>query len=285
MAANNAVATKAELISGMVQKELTESASLLGLITDLSPLATKGYDSISIPKMSQFTTQDRAFGQKAVENAPLVDSKDTLPLDKNKIVIWGYDDADAMQSSINWQIESAKRASTAHGRTINGDVVAGLIAGTGLNLASVVDITSDNILDMRKFLIQNFADMTNAVFLVAADQEKAMLLLPEFSRYDYNGKGAFIDGIIGHVYGVPVVINQYVPAGQAIMFEKSGFAFAFQKAPKYGEQPELDYGTDGKKAVVDCLYGVAPMQTGEGVKLDNVTPVDPARSPYIAVLS
>jgi hypothetical protein len=133
-----------------------------------------------------------------------------------------------------------------------------------LNGAVPADITVDDILDMREFLISNFADMTKTYLVISADQEKAMLKLPEFSRYDYRGASSIINGQIGFVYGVPVIINQQIGAQQAFMVNVDGSAYAFQKAPMVAEQVALQYGTGGKQVAVDTLYGVGGLQLGEG---------------------
>lgn len=268
MAAQNLVNTKADLIAALVQRELLEKASLTPFLSNLSSLAVKGAKSVSIPKLSSFSVQDRAFGAAATENAALTDDVDTVDLNKNKIVLFGYDSHDEMQSSIDYLTAAIGRASAAHGRQINTDILTmwASVAGLNINAGTPADITVDDILDMREFLISNFADMTKSFLVIAADQEKAMLKLPEFARYDYRGGSAspIVNGQIGFVYGVPVVINQQIAAQQAFMVNVEGSAYAFQKAPMVAEDTALQYGTGGKQVAVDCLYGVGGLQLGEG---------------------
>lgn len=279
MAAQNATATKAELISGLVQKELLDSVSLAGLVTDLSHMAMDGYESVSVPKMSSFTVQDRGFGATAADNAPLTDDKDVIALDKNKIVKWNYDAADAKQSAINWQIESAKRAATAHGREVNKLLLAefNAVAGLSVNAAVPADITASAILDMREFIMKNEGDLAMTTLVIAPDQEKVMLTLPEFSRYDYNGQSnsPLINGVIGRVYGINVVVSNdsTFPSQQGYMVEKSSMAIAIQRAAKYGEQPNIDYGVDGVKAAVDMTFGLGALQKGENGVAVGETPL------------
>jgi len=274
MAANNLTNTKAELISSLVQKELLNSALLTNFMTDLSSMAMKGYSSISIPKLTGFTVGDRAFGAEGADNAALVDSKDTINLDQNKIVKWNYDSHDAMQSSINYQTMAAERAASAHGRALNSAIVTLWDTIAGLDLASVADITVDNILTMRKNMLDNNADMSKVALIVATDQEKAILSLPEFSEYQYRGDGAapVTTGVIGRVYGIPVYVNTAVADGQAFMVETTGSAIAFQSTAKYAEQDNLDYGTGGKKAVVDAVYGLGGLQIAEGTAAAGKSP-------------
>lgn len=281
MAAQNLLNTKADLIASLVQRELLESATLTNFVSNLSNLAVKGAKSISIPKLSSFTVQDRAFGVAAAENAALTDSVDVINLDKNKIVLFGYDAHDEIQSSMNYMIEAVSRAARAHGRQVNADIIATwtTVAGLNINEDASADIDAGDILDMREFLLRNFADMSTAALVIAADQEKAMLKLAEFSRYDYRGLGPspILTGSIGSVYGVPVVINQQVGAQQAYMVAREGSAVAFQMNPNVAEQPELTYGSMGRLVAIDQLYGVGGLQLGEGT-------ADATKSPLIAKL-
>lgn len=269
MAANVLTNTKADLIAALVQRELLERASLTPFCMDYSSLAVKGARQIEIPKLSSFTVQSRAFGSAAASNPALTDSTDVIPLDQNNIVLFGYDSHDEMQSSINYLTAAIERASAAHGREINDDILSTWtsVAGLNINAGTAADITIDDILDMREFLMEGFADMTKSYLVIAADQEKAMLKLPEFSRYDYRGNGSspIVNGTIGNVYGVPVIINQQVTAQQAFMVNMEGSAYAFQKSPMVAEDIALRYGTGGREVAVDVLYGVAGLQLVAGV--------------------
>lgn len=281
MAANVLTNTKADLIAALVQRELLERASLVPFVTNYSALAVKGAKSVSIPKLSSFTVQSRAFGAAATENAALTDSVDVINLNQNNIVLFGYDSHDEQQSSIDYMTAAIQRASAAHGREINSDILATWTATAGLdvNAGAPADITIADILDMREFLIGNYADMTKSYLVIAADQEKAMLKLPEFSRYDYRGGNSspIVNGQIGFVYGVPVVINQQVASQQAFMVNMEGSGIAFQKAPMVAEDTALQYGTGGKQVAVDVLYGVGGLQLGQ-------SGVGPTLSPLIAKL-
>lgn len=277
MPANNLVNTKQDVIAALVQRELLESATLLPLLSDFSSLAIKGSKQIEIPKLSSFTVADRAFGAAGAENAPLTDSTDVIAIDKNKYIRFGYDAADETQSTIDYLATAISRASRAHGRQVNTDIITEweLRAGQNLNGGAPADITVDNILDMREFMMENFADMSRVRLVIAADQEKALLKLDEFRRFDYRGDGPapVITGMIGSVYGIPVVMNQQVKAQQAFMVDPEGCGYAFQRAPAVASDTDLDYGTGGQKVVVDQLYGIGGLQLGEGSAAAGFSPL------------
>jgi hypothetical protein len=277
MAAQNLVATKQDLIAALVQRELLESATLTNFLTDLSSLAVKGSKTVSVPKLSSFTVQDRAFGAAATENTALVAEVDTVALDKNKIILFGYDASDDQQSTIDYMVAAVTRAARAHGRQVNADIITmwNLVADLSVNGATPADITVNAILDMREQMLENFADMNTVSLIISASQEKAMLKIAEFSRYDYRGVGPapVINGVIGSVYGVPVVLNQQLATQQAYMVAREGSAIAFQKAPAVAEDTALQYGTGGKQVAVDQLYGVGGLQLGEGTAAATKSPL------------
>ena len=268
MAAQNNDAQKQTLIASLVQRELKESASLLSCVQDVSSFARPGFKRVEIPKLSSFTVQDRAFGAAASENSGLTGVNDIIDLDKNKIILFGYDSKDELQSSIEYKVAAITRAASAHGREVNSDIITEWesVADLSVNGAVPADITIDNILEMREKLMKNFADMSTVKFVVAADQERILLGLPEFSRYDYRGGGAspIVNGTIGFVYGIPVVINQQLKAQQAFMVAPEGCGFAFQASPGVEEEMDLRYGTGGRQIAVDQLYGVGGLLLAEG---------------------
>jgi hypothetical protein len=276
MAANVLTNTKQDLIAALVLRELKEKASLLPFCGDYSSLAVKGAKSISLPKLSSFTVQSRTLGSAATPNSALTDSKDTIDIDKHKIVLFSYDAHDEVQSTIDYMASAISRASGAHGRQINSDILTewSSVAGLNINGGTPADITAADILDMREFMLQNFADMSKTWLIVGPDQEKAMLKLSEFSRYDYRGipGSPLVNGMIGSVYGVPVVVHTQIAAQQAFMVNAEGSGFAFQKSPAVAEQSDVSFGTGGRLVAVDCDYGVNGLQLGQGSAASGKSP-------------
>jgi hypothetical protein len=288
MAAQNLANSKTDLVIALVQKELRERVNLLPTIMDYSQFAVKGAKSIRVPRLSSFTVADRAFGAAASEVA-LTDAVDEITLDKNKIIHFAIDKADEIQSSLDYQLSALTYAAAAHARQIDTDIIAELksVASLNINGGTPADITVDNILDMREWLMSKNADMTRVTLVITPDQEKAMLKLAEFSRFEYRGIGPapVLSGQIGSVYGVPVVINNSPELGEqnALMYEMSGCGIAFQKQPNVGQQPDVRYGSEGILFAVDQLYGVGGLQLGVN---DTVAqPVAGTESPLVTKLA
>lgn len=264
MAAQTLPNTKNDLIVSLVQRELIEASKLAPYLTDYSSFAAKGVKSVQVPRLSGFTVANRAFGAAGVEQT-LTDAVDTINIDQNSYIQWGEDHADIIQSSIEFRMEAAKRAGSAHGDNFDTLIFAGLNSAASLNVngGAPADITKDNILAMREYLLGNDGKLEDFALFVAPDQERVMLDIAEFIRADHYGSSNIPGGRIGQVYGVPVVVSNRVGAQQAYMFEKAGYGYAIQRSAAMAEEDNLDYGTQGKKVVMDMLWGHGGLQLNE----------------------
>jgi hypothetical protein len=263
-------ATKNDLIISLVQKELKFAAKLLPYATDFSSFAGKGMKSIGIPKLSSFTVVNRASAAQG-DASVLTASKDTMNLDFNAYVAWIVDSADEIESSLDVQIEYMKRAAAAHGRYVDSQLIAKLEASAGLDVGSA-PITRDLILDMRAYLLKNEAMLDELALLVHPDEEKVMMKIDEFTRGDAYGSSNIPSGVIGKVYGVPVLVHSGVTSGKAYMWAKSGIGYAFQKQPQMSEQGANEFGSSAKRIAVDQKFGVVALQQGE---LGTTAPASP----------
>jgi len=257
--------TKNELIVSLVQKELKEKTNLFPFIEDLSRFAVKGAKSVSVPRMSSFTAVSRTLGA-AQDAVALTDTKDTITLDHFPYVAWIEDHADNYQSTIDFRIEASLRAASAHARYIDNQIIAiaKSVAGLSVNAAVPADITKDDILDMREYIISENGNLDASVLVIAPDQEKAMLKIDSFTRADIYGTSNIPTGMIGRVYGVPVIINNLVEASQAYLWEKSGIGFAFGQNTMMSEQNANEYGSMSKRVAVDQALGVDGLQIAVG---------------------
>jgi hypothetical protein len=161
-------------------------------------------------------------------------------------------------------METAKRAASAHGRNIDARILATLNAvSTAVGIAG--DITKAIVIKMRKMLKQANADMNAVVLVVSADQESKLLNIDEFTRNDMYTGQVIMNGQIGRLYGVPVIVHNGLLDAEFFMFEKSGIAYGMQKAPAMGQAPAIEYGTSSVKKAMDCLFGTAGLQLTAGI--------------------
>lgn len=256
------LSTKQSLIISLVQKELKFAAKLLPTVSDLSSYAVKGSKSFSIPNLSSFSVVNRASGAQGDASA-LTAGSDLMNLDFNAYVAWIVDSFDLAQSNINVQMENAARAASALGRYVDTQIIAKIEAVAGYNQGAGTTITSDIILDMREYLLNSFADPGNLNLLIGTAQEKAMLKIADFVRADYYGQSNIGSGVIGKVWGVPVMVHPGMSATTAYMYDKSGIACAFQQHPQMSVQGANQYGSGAERHAVDQIFGVCGLQIAQ----------------------
>lgn len=253
--------TKAEVIAAVVQKELAFQAKLLPYVTNVSQFAVKGANNISFPKLSSFTVVNRTSGAQG-DASVLTATKDTIALSFNAYVAWIIDSMDEVQTSIEAQMEFAKRGASALGRYVDTQILAVADSDAGLDVGAA-PITRDLILDMREYMVKAFANLNDTVLVIGPDQEKEMLKIAEFTEAQIYGGAVIPNGVIGSVYGTPVVLHQGVAAGKAYMWAKEGIALGFQKNPAMSSQPANEYGTSAQRVAMDQLFGVDSLQKAE----------------------
>lgn len=254
--------TKQDIITAIVQKELKFSAKLLPYVTDFSQFAVKGARSVKIPRLSSFTVVDRASGA-AGDASVLTSAVDTLNLDLNAYVAWIIDSSDAVQTMIESEIEFARRAAAAHGRYVDEQIITKAEAVGVATTTAAATITRDVVLEMRQTMVKNDGDLSQSAFWVSPEQETALLKIDEFTRAEVYGQPVIPGGVIGRVYGVPVVIHNGLAAAQYFLAEKGGLGIAFQSAPAMSSQGANEYGSSAQRVAMDQLFGLTGLQLGE----------------------
>lgn len=255
--------TKQELIDSMAQKELKGAAVLAQYFTDVSKFAKKGMKSISFPSLGSFTAAVRASGGTNDAQA-ISDAVDTLSLDIPAYLKWIIDSNDEMQSTLDWDLECIARAASAHGRLFESKVLA-VVTAEAAQTAARAAISKAQIKEMRLYLKKNMADMKKVRLFVSPEDYDVLLGIDEFVKADINGETrALADGVVGRVYGIPVVELDLLASQEYFMAEEGAIVYGFQKGLQVGEQANIDTGVGSKKKAMDCLYGVKGLQIGNG---------------------
>lgn len=250
--------SKQDIIAALVQKELKFAAKLSPYFTDLSSLAVKGAKSVTIPKLGSFTAVNRSSAT-AGDATVISASGDKLDLDINAYVAWIVDEADAVQSTIDWELMTVQRAASAHGRKFDAELIAEIYASAA-EVAATGAISRDKVLEMRQYIRKNHGDLMSSVICVAPDQETALLKIDEFTRAEVYGQAVIQSGVFGMLYGVPVLVHDGLADGQFFMAEKSGLCYALQSGPNYSEQGANEFGALSKRRAMDQLFGVKGLQ-------------------------
>lgn len=255
-------ATKAILISALVQRELAFNAILKNTITDVSNFAVPGVKQISFPKLTSFSVANRTEGTLG-ETTALTASVDTMSLDFNAYVSWGIDAFTAKQGTIDSQMAAIKLAAAAQARYVDTQIITKLaaVASSFINSGSDVDVTYANLLTMRKALLKADANLADCVIIASPAQEAVLMGLSEFKDAAAYGANAVVpNGVIGKILGVPVYVHNGLADKQLFFYEKSGVAIGFQKQAEYGEQSFLELGVGAKKCAIDQYFGLVGQQ-------------------------
>ena len=256
--------SKQELIAALVQRELKFRAKLSPIFTDVSQFAIEGSKSISFPKLTSFTVQEREEGQKGDAQA-LTSTLDKLELNINAYVSWIVDAMTKKQSNIQIEQQYAIRAAAAHGRFVDEKIIAEIRSGTYSfeNVGGDADVGYDDILAMFEKYMNNDGLQEDGYWLMSVSQHSKAMNLAELKSLDSFGEPVVRNGVIQQLMGMPVMIHNGLAAKELFLCGKEAIAFGFQSAPAMDEQKANEYGVGAMRTAVDQLFGVKSIQTGE----------------------
>lgn len=263
--------TKQDLIIAAVQKNLIERAVLAPTVRDLSAFAgAKGTKSFAVPRLDNFTVTNRAFGA-AVDSQALTDAVDVINLNENAYVSYFYDSRDVFQSSIDYQVEAALRASAAHAKYVDQTVLTGLLAAADKEV-SVATFTTvkEQALELRRQILDAGGEIGQMTLAISLDKEAEMLKEADFIRQDYIGSANVRLGQIGQIYGMPVVISRLLSGAGAdsmLCYDADGYGLAFQGGVEMSEQLENSRGANSMRVAIDQVFGHGALQVSSGKSL------------------
>jgi len=255
--------TKNDLIVAAVQKNLIEKSVLAPTVRNVSQFAVKGAKSFDVPKLSNFTVTNRAFGASA-DASSLTDSNDRINLDFNAYIAWLFDSRDIYQSTLEFKTEAAIRASLSHAKYVDEQIinVIDLVAGVTVSAASFTTV-KEQVLEMRRQLLQNGGDIARMTIAIGVDKEAEMLAESDFVRADFYGSANVRTGQIGMLYGIPVVISRLITGDEMKMYDADGVGLAFQGGVEMSDQKANEFGANSMRTAMDQVFGVGGLELGE----------------------
>ena len=256
-------ATKQDLISALVQRELAFASKLLPFFSDVSMYCVPGSKTISFPKLTSFTVVDRVEAA-AGDASALTSTVDQLSLDVNAYIASIVDSMTKKQANIKAEMEYAKAAAAAHGRYVDEKIIAlGLEAGAYhfQNVGADSDVTYANLVDMQYRYLGNDGLPELGTWFCSVSQNKALVQLTEFKDVSAFGEMVIRDGYVKQILGMPVVIHNGLAAKELFLAGKDSIAVGFQSGLAMDEQPANEYGVGAVRVAMDQLFGVKPLHT------------------------
>lgn len=278
----NVGSTEDVIILSMVQEQLLSQAVVRPTVMDMSDRATKGVKEIEIPKFAS------AFGAPDVQNpdgaTPVafktVDlAVDNLPLDQWKNLPYRISDRISIQNKVELEAEMASSAGKEMAIDLDNYVISKLREASTANPDHQIDldgsavsgaasaITLPGINEARALLKKaNVTDLDGGmVLLVSVEQEKAMLNIQNFIHAnEYGAREALLNGEIGRVYGMRVVVSNLLADNEAFAYHRSAVAFAAQKEVSF-ERQRSDVTLQSWEYAFSVGYGATIMDDGKRV--------------------
>jgi hypothetical protein len=252
------VATKADLVAAVVQRELIEAAVVAPRCMNVSNFAVPGAKTIAFPKAGSLTVINRTEGSQG-DAAVITYGTDIMNLDFNAYVAWIVDYKSEIQSSIDVQLDLASRAARAHAEYLDNQIVTELEA-VGEATSTAGAISYDIIREMRETYRSRNGRMEGSTLLVGPDTESLMLDIAEFKNADAYGASAIVpSGVIGRVLGMDVIVSNKVAASSYYLFDREAIAYGLQAGPSFSEQPANEFGSQAMRSVLDQIFGVKGM--------------------------
>jgi N4-gp56 family major capsid protein len=258
-------ATRQAVIAQLVQRELKAQAIVAGTVYDVSQFAEPGAKSIDFPKATSFNVEKKISGSPANAQA-LTYSADKLELDQHAVIQWVIEKRASLQSRVNLELAAIQRATSAHARGIDSELIAALDASPGNTVTLSGSFGREEITEARRKLRQAFYPIEegNVFLLIGPVFEEAMLNVADFiDTSKYGSNVPIMNGEIGKVFGLRVIVSELITASKAWVYHREALALGFQQLPVFEEQ--MDLAQLGMRQSLDQLYGIKVMQSGAGI--------------------
>lgn len=268
-------ATSMDVVASIVQETLKQESKLLATISDFSAFAGKGAQSVKVPRRNTFAAADKAENT-ALTAQELTFAVDTISLAKHKAIYAALEKMAEVQATPNVEaeiiMEMAKELSLQIDKDIFTELLLASASGPDHRIAFAgASLAATDLLEARRLLNVQNVPMDGRFLAVAPDEEKALLAIENFIRADaYGSAGGLINGEIGKLYGMTVVMSNVVTAGLPIVYHKSAVGFAQQMTPEY--KTDFDLKNTSKEYLLQHIYGVEVLDSGKRqVKLGSAT--------------
>lgn len=259
-------ATSMDIVSALVQQTLKQESKLLPTIMDYSAFAGKGAQSVKIPRRTQFAAANKSENTDLTAQE-LTFAVDTISLNKNKAIYAALERIAELQATPNVEAEIVQEMAKEIALQVDKDIYAQLllasaaapdhrIAYAGASLAQ-----ADILEAIRLLKVQN-VPMSDVFMAISPKDEKSILSISDFIRADtYGSPNGLVNGVVGRVYGLPVIVTNVATDDRAVVYHKSAVGFASQLQPEFKTDQNLK--ATSKEYLLQMIYGVSLLDSGK----------------------
>lgn len=238
-----------------------------------SEVASKG-QSVEVPFVANASANDKVANTQVTLNGQTA-TKVSILINKHKESSYVVEDILKVQAAYDLRSEFTKAAAYAIAEAIDTDIYTEMLAGsTNTAVGTFGTPLTDAVIRASKLALDNAkAPQTDRTLAVDPFQYSELLGIDKFVRYDALGTGKAIEnGVMGHIYGMEVVMSQNIPFVDTTVDEHTGMAFhkdavaiAHQVKPRTQAQYKQEYL--GWLLTVDTIYGVKTLRPTFSVKV------------------
>jgi N4-gp56 family major capsid protein len=259
-------ATSMQVVTSIVQETLKQEAKLLPLISDYSSFAIKGASAVKVPRRNTFAAADKTENS-ALTAQEITFSVDTISLDKNKAIYAKLERIAELQATPNVEaeiiMEMAKELALQVDKDIKVELELASAAAPDHRIAFAgASIAQTDLLEARRLLNVQNVPMDGRFLGIHPTEEKAILSISDFVRADaYGSAGGLVNGEIGRLYGMTVVMSNVFDEGNSVVWHKSAIGYAAQLAAEY--ETDKDLAKVAKEYLLSMIYGVEVLDSGK----------------------
>lgn len=264
------ITTITPVLQTIVAKLCTDEVALKGILSnyvqDWTPHIGPGMTALKIPSATSFLTNNKVAS--TADTHQVVNWKtQTLTIDKIKRITVRVEDAARTQGLQIVEQVIVERMATSLTRQLDADILPAMrlaYPGDGsANNGNRIQMTgnSHTTLALADILLGNqILDEYNidqdGRFLVVSPAQRANLLgMVGFSSANPAAGGVLINGLLGTLFGIPVVVYSGLARAEAILMQKSHVAFGRQQAVKFeAQRAPLEFASDD--FAIGQMYGI-----------------------------
>jgi N4-gp56 family major capsid protein len=218
--------------------------------------------TVEIPNLSNLSANLKVAGTAVTLNYP-TEGKTTITIDQHYESSFFLEDFAEAQSAYDAASEYTQKTGYALAEKMDATVVAEITDNATYSAGAYGTALNDTtILVANRYLDEAKVPTTERTLAVTPVGKQQMLAIDKYVTYNNLGTGAaIVNGKIGEIYGVTVVMSQNLrtDAGTPteennLLFHKEACAIAIQKDIKFEEQRKAEYLAT--LYVASALWGV-----------------------------